>query len=256
MPDTDADARFVTCLPHVLKHEGGYADHPKDPGGATNLGITHKTLARWRGISPWWKLPKAEVKALKQDEAGRIYQSLYWQPAKAPDSPPGLDLTLFDFAVNSGPARAAKALQAELKVKVDGLIGPLTLRALKARIAIEGAAGLIAALSDRRLTFLQKLATYAVFGRGWSRRVNEIRTTALKMAGAPSSTTTARTNSMTLLSGYKTYIIAGAMLITGVAGLLGIEIPSFSGQAPGGLVMEALAFIFLRQGLKTDITKA
>ncbi len=60
---------------------------------------------------------------------------------------------------------------------------------------------------------------------------------------------------MTFLSGYKTYIVAGLMLLTGIAGLLGVDIPSFTGQAPGELVMEALAFVFLRQGLKTDVTK-
>jgi hypothetical protein len=60
---------------------------------------------------------------------------------------------------------------------------------------------------------------------------------------------------MTFLSGYKTYIVAGAMLLAGIAGMLGVDIPSFTGQAPGDLVMEALAFFFLRQGLKADATK-
>ena len=57
--------------------------------------------------------------------------------------------------------------------------------------------------------------------------------------------------SLNFLAGYKTYIVAAAMLLTGAAGLLGIDIPSFTGHAPGSLVMEALAFLFLRQGLKT-----
>ena len=56
---------------------------------------------------------------------------------------------------------------------------------------------------------------------------------------------------MSFLAGYRTYIVAAAMLLTGIAGLLGIDLPSFTGQAPGNLVMEALAFFFLRQGLKT-----
>ena len=60
---------------------------------------------------------------------------------------------------------------------------------------------------------------------------------------------------MTFLSGYKTYIIAAAMLLAGLAGLLGVDIPSFTGQAPGDLVMQALAFFFLRQGLTTDASK-
>ena len=72
-----ARTRFEICLDEVLRHEGGYADHPSDPGGATNMGITHKTLARWRKVSPWWKLSKDEVKALGREEAARIYRASY-----------------------------------------------------------------------------------------------------------------------------------------------------------------------------------
>ena len=57
---------------------------------------------------------------------------------------------------------------------------------------------------------------------------------------------------MDFLSGYRTYIVAGAMLVAGIAGMIGISIPDFTGQTPGTLVMEALAFFFLRQGLKTS----
>ena len=168
MSEPTTAERFARCLEQVLKHEGGFADHPKDPGGATNLGITHKTLARWRKVSPWWKLPKTEVKTLGRDEAARIYDASYWQRVHGAALPGGLDLALFDFAVNSGPVRAVKALQASLKVKADGWIGPLTLDALKARIAAAGVTGLIVGLCDGRLSFLQRLATFAVFGRGWS----------------------------------------------------------------------------------------
>lgn len=160
------EQRFARCLDEVLRHEGGYADHPSDPGGATNLGVTRKTLARWRGVSPWWKLTKGQVQGLGRDEARKIYQALYWTPSKGPELPAGLDLALFDFAVNSGPPKAAKALQRELKVKPDGLIGPLTFEALKRRALAAGTAGLIVALCNGRLTFLQRLATTAVFGKG------------------------------------------------------------------------------------------
>src|SRR5689334_14019533 len=73
-----ADTRFQTCLAEVLRHEGGYVDHPTDPGGATNMGITHKTLARWRKVSPWWDLPKSAVKTMARSEAAQIYRALYW----------------------------------------------------------------------------------------------------------------------------------------------------------------------------------
>lgn len=251
MPDPTAAERFARCLAQVLEHEGGYADHRRDPGGATNMGITRKTLARWRRVSPWWKLPKAEVKALGRAEAARIYDAAYWQRVHGADLPAGLDLALFDYAVNSGPVRAIKALQAQLKVRADGWIGPLTLGALRARIAAAGVSGIIVALCDGRLGFLRRLATFAVFGRGWSRRVAAIRAAALAMAGDLPSTT--RTTEMNLLSGYKTYIVAAIMLLIGLAGLLGVDVPSFETHAPASLVMEALAFIFLRRGLKSDI---
>ncbi|MEO7224254.1 MAG: glycosyl hydrolase 108 family protein, partial [Devosia sp.] len=146
MSEPTAAVRFARCLDQILKYEGGYVDHPEDPGGATNLGITHKTLARWRKIAPWWKLPKTDVRALGRDEATRIYDASYWQRVRGAELPDGRDLTLFDYAVNSGPVRAVKALQALLKVKADGWIGPLTLDALKTRIAAAGVTGLIVGL--------------------------------------------------------------------------------------------------------------
>jgi lysozyme family protein len=257
MPDTtSADQRFQRSLAVVLKQEGGYVDDPRDPGGATNRGITRKTLASWRKVSPWWQLPKSAVQQIGDAETADIYRGLYWNRLRGAELPAGLDLTIFDYGVNSGPGRAAKALQAELKVATDGIIGPKTLAALKARIAAAGVAGLIIALCDGRLSFLQKLATYAVFGRGWNRRVEDIRKAALGMAGVDHSPTQPRTSEMNLLSGYKTYIVAAAMLIFAIARLVGVDLPAFDGQAPGSLLMEALAIIFLRQGVKSDIRNA
>ncbi len=254
------NARFEACLSEVLRHEGGYADHPSDPGGATNLGVTRKTLAGWRKVSPWWNLPKEAVKELARTEASAIYRKLYWDRCKGGALPAGLDLALFDFAVNSGPARAIKALQSELKVKADGFLGPLTLDALKARIAVEGVAALVTSLSGGRLSFVQKLATFATFGRGWTRRIDEVRSKALAMAGAEpvptSQTFDPRRETMDVLSGYRTYIVAGMMLLVGVAQVLGIDLPALDGQSAGQLVMEALAIIFLRRGIKSDIERA
>jgi lysozyme family protein len=257
MPEPSAaDQRFDACLDEVLRQEGGYADDPADPGGATNMGITRKTLAGWRQVSPWWKLPKSEVMGVKRPEAARLYRALYWNRCQGDALPPGLDLSLFDFAVNAGPDRAIKTLQTLLGVPADGMIGPLTLAAIARRNAAAGPASLIEALSARRLGFLLGLSTAIRFGSGWRRRVTRIRAAALAMAGAssiPSSQPQKGTASMSFnfLAGYKTYIVAAAMLLTGAAGLLGIDIPSFTGHAPGSLVMEALAFLFLRQGLKT-----
>jgi lysozyme family protein len=163
--------RFAACLTEVLKHEGGYADHPADPGGATNMGITHTTLAAWRGKP----VTRQDVRALTRDEAAAIYRARYWDVIRGDDLPRGVDLCVFDFAVNSGPARAARSLQAALGVEMDGTIGPLTLAAAAKREP----RALISDLCARRLAFLRSLSTYSVFGRGWERRVSEIEAAAL-----------------------------------------------------------------------------
>ena len=246
-----ADTRFDLCLAHVLRHEGGYVDHPADPGGATNMGITLKTLARWRQVSPWWDLPQAEVKALSHGEAGRIYRALYWNACRADDLLPGIDLAVFDYAVNSGPDRAIRTLQAVLGVVVDGQVGPLTISA--ARKA--DSARIINAICDRRLGFLRALKTFPTFGRGWISRVASVRAAALAAAPATHSTSQGE-RPMDILSGYKTYIVAAFMLLAGIAQILGVDLPTLESGAAGSLVLEALAILFLRKGLKADIGRA
>lgn len=240
------DERFQRCLTEVLRHEGGYVDHPSDPGGATNMGITRKTLARWRKISPWTDLPKSSVATLKRDEAALIYRANYWNSSRAGDMPAGVDLALFDFAVNSGPDRAVRTLQAALGVAADGEVGPVTLAALRAA----DLARLVNNFCDRRLAFLKGLSTFAVFGRGWTRRVAGVRAAAL--ADLKTSSSTQRRTIMTMLSGYRTYIVAAFMILAGLAQVLGVELPALDGGSAGSLILEALAIIFLRKGLKSD----
>lgn len=240
------DERFQRCLTEVLRHEGGYVDHPSDPGGATNMGITRKTLARWRKISPWTDLPKSSVASLKREEAGLIYRANYWNPSRAGDMPVGVDLALFDFAVNSGPDRAVRTLQAALGVAADGEVGPVTLAALRAA----DLARLVNDFCNRRLAFLKGLSTFAVFGRGWTRRVAGVRAAAL--ADLKTSSSTQRRVIMTMLSGYRTYIVAAFMIVAGLAQVLGVELPALDGGSAGSLILEALAIIFLRKGLKGD----
>jgi len=248
---TDA-ARFERCLEQVLRHEGGYADHPADPGGATNMGITIKTLARWRGIEPWSKLEKAEVKRLQKSEAAQIYRAIYWNRCKGAELMAGVDLAVFDYAVNSGPDRVIKALQRQVSVVADGYVGPLTLAALRSREA----AAIIDALCDQRLGFLGRLTTFAIFGRGWSSRVADIRKAALAMTGsAPSHQTSKETDAMTLLAGYRSYIVAAFMLAAGLCQLVGIDLPTLDGQSAGQLIMEAFAVVFLRKGIANTIGK-
>ena len=253
-----ADARFEACLAIVLEHEGGYADHPADPGGATNLGITRRTLADWRQVSPWTDLPKSEVRALQRPEAARIYRALYWQRCRGDEMPVGLDLALFDFAVNSGPDRAIRQLQRLLGVAADGQIGPITLAAIAKRNAGPALAGLIAALCDARLRFLKQLKGFATFGKGWTRRVAAIRSAALAASGSSPLSPSPRNgrSSMDILNGYKTYITAILMLLAGLAQAFGIDLPVLEGGSAGQMIMEALALIFLRQGIKTGNGRA
>jgi lysozyme family protein len=250
--------RFDLCLDEVLRHEGGYADHPRDPGGATNMGITRKTLAGWRKVSPWWNLPKTAIQKLERDEAARIYRASFWERTKASALPPGLDLAVFDYAVNSGPDRAIRALQTEVGAKADGHLGPLTIEAVRAHTAKSGLAGLIEALGTRRLNFLSRLSTFSTFGKGWTARVAAVQAVALQAAGENATTHHPHqwSTTMNILDGYKTYIVAAFMLLAGLMQILGLDLPALDGQAAGHMVMEALAVLFLRKGLKGDIARA
>lgn len=172
------DRNFARALSAVLKHEGGYVDHPSDPGGATNLGITHKVLAAWRNVHPFWALPKSEIKALSLEEAGKIYKANYWDDVRGDDLPAGVDYAVFDFAVNSGPARAAMYLQEIVGVAPDGKIGPLTLAAIDKWDSVT----LIESLCGKRMSFLKRLSTFPVFGKGWSARVTGVLRLAKDMA--------------------------------------------------------------------------
>lgn len=170
-----AQASFATALKLILKHEGGYVDHPLDPGGATSRGITRATLAAYRGRP----VSKAEVMALGEAEAGGIYRKLYWNAISGDELPAGVDLVVFDAAVNSGPGRAARWLQLALGLQPDGMVGPRTINAAR-----QGdARTLIADFSRQRLGFLQRLGTWRTFGRGWARRVRETESAALGLAG-------------------------------------------------------------------------
>lgn len=168
---------FNSALAHVLRFEGGYVDHPSDPGGATNRGITRKTLANWRGVSPWWQVPKSDVRDLTLGETSAIYLARYWAKGFCTKLPDGVDFYLFDFAVNSGPHRAVTSLQKLLGVPADGHIGPITMKALRAR----DSALLIVALDQSRMRFLKRLSIFAVFGNGWTKRLRATKEAALKL---------------------------------------------------------------------------
>jgi lysozyme family protein len=166
---------FEQCLALVLKHEGKFVNHPKDPGGMTNLGVTKRVWEEWVGHP----VDEAAMRALGPSDVAPLYKKNYWDKIKGDQLPAGVDYACFDLAVNSGVGRAAKTLQQALGVSADGAIGPATLDAVEKA----DARSLATEICDLRLKFLQSLSTFATFGKGWSRRVSEVEETAFKMVG-------------------------------------------------------------------------
>lgn len=164
---------FVDALAHVLKHEGGYVNHPADPGGRTNLGVTQAVWEEWVGRPSNEK----EMRSLTPAAVAPLYRRKYWDKVQADHLPDGVDYAVFDFAVNSGPGRAAKFLQELVGAKPDGAIGPQTLLAVGKKDAKE----LVAAYNAKRQAFLESLPTFATFGEGWSIRVRGVTTVARTM---------------------------------------------------------------------------
>jgi lysozyme family protein len=165
---------FDKALAAVLKHEGGYVNNPKDPGGMTNLGCT-KTVWEEHCGHP---VDEKAMRALTPADVGPLYKRKYWDKIKGDELPSGVDYVVFDAAINSGSNRAAKWLQACVGVEPDGGIGPKTLAAVQAFNSKQ----LIADYSKRRLSFLYDLSTWETFGRGWAKRVNEVEAVGLTMS--------------------------------------------------------------------------
>jgi lysozyme family protein len=168
---------FDRCLEKMLKHEGGFVNHPKDPGGMTNLGVTKAVWEEWLGRP----VSEKEMRALTPTMVKPLYKRKYWDAVRADDLVAGADYCVFDVAVNSGPGRAIKFLQSVAGVAADGGFGPATLAAVKKAEADPTA--LIKQYCAKRLEFLQSLKTWPVFGKGWERRVKEVQDDALKMLG-------------------------------------------------------------------------
>ena len=151
-------SRFDDCLKEVLRHEGGFVNHPRDPGGATNKGITlgtyRATLAPNASVTDLRNIPSAHVK--------KIYRDHYWTPIDGDGLGPGVDLCVFDLAVNSGVSRAKRMFR-------DVMV-------------LHGVndAELINTLCDNRMRFLRGLKHWPTFGKGWTRRVEDVRKKSLE----------------------------------------------------------------------------
>lgn len=169
-----SSASFVESLPFVLRWEGGFVNHPADPGGATNKGVTQKVYDAWRADSG---LTVQSVRQISDEEVHAIYEGGYWRPPRCDSLQRKLDLAQFDTAVNMGPGRAVRFLQQAVGAAVDGDFGPGTERAV--RDSVEDLGGTLARYCDAREAFYLRLIErnpkLAVFRKGWMNRLNALR---------------------------------------------------------------------------------
>lgn len=162
---------FSRSLQLVLADEGGFVMNPHDPGGMTNLGVTKKTWEEWVGHP----VSEQDMRGLTPEAVRPLYFAWYWNRIAGDQLPAGVDYCVFDTAVNSGPGRAARWLQSISKVAVDGLIGPKTIAAIPPNV--------IDLYCDVRQNYLQTLPTFKTFGKGWTKRVSNVRLAAKEMYG-------------------------------------------------------------------------
>lgn len=146
---------FDQAFQVLIGHEGGYIDHPRDPGGATNFGISQRSY------------PGEDIRGLTLDRAKEIYQRDYWSPAGCDVVPDGVKFSLFDMAVNSGVKPAIRCLQRAAGVDDDGALGPITLQA----VASMNTSKFIARFNGHRLQLMSSLSNWPAFGRGWANRI-------------------------------------------------------------------------------------
>lgn len=158
---------FAPSLAAVLRSEGGYVNDRRDPGGATNQGVTQRVyddFRRRQGLDP------RSVRGIEASEVAALYRRNYWDACRCDDLPGGVDYFVFDFAVNSGVNRAIRYLQRAVHATEDGQIGPATLAAVRA----VAPSLIVNDMAASRQAFLEQLPTFDHFGKGWTRRVDEV----------------------------------------------------------------------------------
>lgn len=140
---------FERALAVVLEFEGGFVNHPRDPGGATNKGITLATYRRYKRNAT-----VADLKRIPKSMVRRIYRDGYWNKVKADDLAAGVDLVTFDYGVNSGPSAARRSLMKSIGNQPDYVT--------------------VQKLCRRRLSIYRTFKHWSSFGRGWTRRINTV----------------------------------------------------------------------------------
>jgi lysozyme family protein len=169
-----AASTYDEALRRLLAHEGGYTNHPSDPGGPTNFGITIHDYRKY--VKP--NATATDVRAMIIVEAKAIYRAKYWNAQRCDELPAGVDYSVFDYGVNSGIGRSGKVLR-----RVVGLPDTthvVTDEVLRA-VARRDPKAIVIAINDERLAFLKRLKTWPVFGRGWGTRVAGVRAVSMRM---------------------------------------------------------------------------
>lgn len=164
---------FDKSLKLVLTHEGGWFDHPKDPGGATMKGIIIKVYEKFKGRP----VTKDELRNITDEEVRTIYKQNYWDKMKCDDLPYGVDHIVFDAAVNTGLRQCTLFLQRSVETADDGILGPKTLKAAQETDPRK----LIVRFSIHKENFYKSLKTFPHFGRGWLNRTEKVLAEALSM---------------------------------------------------------------------------
>jgi len=241
--------RFPRAFALLRVHEGGYSNHPADPGGATMKGVTQRTYNAYRKRRG--QLVRG-VREITDYEVEAIYRGQYWNAVRADDLPEGVAYCVFDAAVNSGPGQAARWLQKVVGVKVDGIIGNETVSAVRAAPARE----VINAYCDMRLAFMKRLRHWDTFKNGWTRRVAEVREQSLEWADRGRAVTASEQSPQPKAEGPESLrataveALKDRGAITAASGLLGSFGTLASGTGPiqyavaAVLVLAALAAIW------------
>lgn len=168
--------RFAEVLPVTLRYEGGYSNDPHDPGGPTMKGVIQRV---YDGYRDGRGQPRQSVRRISDAEVLDIYRANYWNLVRGDELPPGLDLAVFDFGVNSGPATATRKLQAVLGLRQDGMMGAATL----AEAARRDPVWLIRQYIQARRAYLRSLPTFWRFGEGWMSRCEDLEHQSLAAVG-------------------------------------------------------------------------
>lgn len=164
---------FKNSFALVLKHEGGYVNHPADPGGMTNLGVTKRAWEEYVGRP----VDEQTMRSLTPLIVEPFYKQRYWDAVRGDELPKGIDYLMFDFAVNAGPRRAILTLQETLNINADGIIGPITLK----KVNEADSKKLVNDYSNKKERFYRGLSRFNVFGVGWLNRATEAKESATRM---------------------------------------------------------------------------